>query len=68
MGSGAWKDFWNSYALSVRVVVWLQQLARRTSRLSPDLVVEASAVEQLVFLERNLETDICGNHIKALIC
>jgi uncharacterized heparinase superfamily protein len=70
---GAWKDSWNSYALSIRVVVWLQELARRAGRLTPDLVarVEASVAEQLVFLERNLETDICGNHliknIKALI-
>jgi uncharacterized heparinase superfamily protein len=62
---GAWTDSWNSYALSIRVVVWLQELARRAGRLTPDLVarVEASAVEQLVFLEHNLETDICGNHL-----
>ena len=26
---GAWKDSHNSYALSLRVVVWMQQLARR---------------------------------------
>jgi uncharacterized heparinase superfamily protein len=70
---GAWKDSWNSSALSLRVVVWLQELARRARRLPADLVarVEASAAEQLVFLEHNLETDICGNHliknIKALI-
>jgi uncharacterized heparinase superfamily protein len=70
---GAWRDSWNSYALSIRVVVWLQELARRAGRLPPDFVarVEASVVEQLVFLEHNLETDICGNHliknIKALI-
>jgi uncharacterized heparinase superfamily protein len=70
---GAWKDSWNSYALSLRVVVWLQELARRAGRLTPDLVahVETNAAAQLVFLERNLETDICGNHliknIRALI-
>ena len=71
--SGAWEDAWNSYALSVRVAVWLQELARRKERLSSDTVnaVEASAANQLRFLERNLETDLGGNHliknIKALI-
>ena len=26
---GAWRDSWNSFALSLRVVVWLQERARR---------------------------------------
>jgi uncharacterized heparinase superfamily protein len=69
----AWADSWNSYALSLRLVVWLQELARRADRLPAALIreVEASAASQLRFLERNLETDIGGNHliknIKALI-
>lgn len=71
--SGAWADSWNSYALSLRVVVWLQELARRRERMPVAVahLVEASAATQLRFLERNLETDISGNHliknIKALI-
>ncbi len=70
---GSWQDSWNSYALSLRVVVWLQELARRSDLLPRDIVLrtEASAVEQLLFLERHLETDLGGNHlmknIKALI-
>jgi uncharacterized heparinase superfamily protein/glycosyltransferase involved in cell wall biosynthesis len=70
---GAWQDSWNSYALSLRVVIWLQELSRRSGGLPEDVVrrVEASAVEQLLFLERHLETDLGGNHlmknIKALI-
>jgi glycosyltransferase involved in cell wall biosynthesis len=70
---GAWQDAWNSYALSLRAVVWLQELARRSGSLPEDIVrrAEASAVEQLLFLERHLETDLGGNHlmknIKALI-
>ena len=70
---GVWKDSWNSYALSLRVVVWLQELARRKASLSDEVVrkVEASAVAQIRFLVRNLETDLGGNHlvknIKALI-
>jgi uncharacterized heparinase superfamily protein len=70
---GSWRDSWNSYALSLRTVVWMQELARRRSRLPQDLVqrMEVSCAQQLRFLERNLETDLGGNHlvknIKALI-
>ncbi len=66
---GAWKDSHNAYALSLRVVVWMQQLAVR--RLTPKPVIAASLAEQLRFLQNNLETDLGGNHlvknIKALI-
>lgn len=71
--AGAWRDSWNGYALSLRVVVWLQELARRAERLAEDAVqrVEASAVAQVRFIARNLETDLGGNHliknIKALL-
>lgn len=70
---GSWRDAWNSYALSIRVVVWMQQLAIRHSRLDVEIVVRmhASLVLQIRFLVRNLETDLGGNHliknIKALI-
>jgi uncharacterized heparinase superfamily protein len=70
---GAWRDSWNSYALSLRVAVWLQELARRKAELPEAIAAaaEASAVSQLRFLERNLETDLGGNHliknIKALL-
>lgn len=70
---GVWRDSWNSYALSLRVVVLMQEMQRRRDSL-PETVramVEDSVVEQLLFLERNLETDLGGNHliknIKALI-
>ncbi len=70
---GAWKDSWSSYALAIRVVVWMQELARRAGRLPGSFVrrAEASLAGQLRFLEHNLETDLGGNHliknIKALI-
>jgi uncharacterized heparinase superfamily protein len=69
----SWRDSWNSYAVSLRVVVWMQELTRRAGHLASELVAqaEASLTRQLRFLERNLETDIGGNHlvknIKALI-
>ena len=72
-GPGYWRDAWNSYSVSIRAVVWMQQLATRRSRLPEALFRQAlaSLAEQLRFLERHLETDIGGNHlvknIKALI-
>jgi uncharacterized heparinase superfamily protein len=72
-GPAYWNDAWNSYALSLRVVVWMQQLARRADAL-PAGQIEAmteSLALQLGFLARNLETDVGGNHllknIKALL-
>ena len=70
---GAWRDSWNSYALSLRVLVWMQQLALRRDLLPPEFtrLTEANLTTQLQFLMRNLETDLGGNHliknIKALI-
>ena len=71
--ANAWRFSWRQYNLSIRVVVWMQQLAVRRARLPEAFVTEAvgSLVRQLRFLERHLETDIRGNHlirnIKALI-
>jgi len=70
---GYWLDSWNSFALSIRVVVWMQQLARRNRQLSSEFVKESSEsiYRQLLFLEKNIENDIKGNHliknIKALV-
>ncbi|MEO8219069.1 MAG: alginate lyase family protein, partial [Acidobacteriota bacterium] len=68
---GFWRDNWNSFSLSIRVVVWMQQLVLRGLATSaPERVIE-SLRQQLLFLERHLETDIGGNHlmknIKALL-
>lgn len=71
-GPGYWRDVWNSYAVSLRVVVWMQQLAIRPA-LPTALrnTMNASLAGQIEFLARNLETDLGGNHliknIKALI-
>ncbi len=72
-GRGYWKDSWNSYTLSLRAVVWMQQLAARGGKLDGAMraAMQASVAQQIRFLEDNLETDIGGNHliknIKALI-
>lgn len=64
---------WNAYALSLRVVVWMQQAALAGGAWSDGFRgrMEASVAEQLTYLGRHLETDIGGNHllknIKALL-
>ena len=68
-----WLDTWNSFALSTRCVVWMQQYALREDRLSKDFRERmlTSIVQQLRFLTEHLETDIGGNHlvrnVKALL-
>jgi uncharacterized heparinase superfamily protein len=70
---GYWRDSWNSYALSIRTVVWMQQIAARAPRLPREFRVKAAASlhGQLAFLMGNIEEDIRGNHliknIKALL-
>jgi uncharacterized heparinase superfamily protein len=62
---GYYLDSWNAYALSIRVVVWMQQLAVRKDQLDEHFVdrVCRSVYKQLLFLEKNIERDILGNHI-----
>lgn len=63
--SGYWLDSWNSYAISIRTVAWMGELARRRQRLPPEFTARAerSIYEQLRFLLANLELDIGGNHL-----
>lgn len=63
--SAYWKDTWNSYSLSIRIVTWLDVLTSCgvppvDPRLGP---IMQSIAAQVRFLERNLETDIGGNHL-----
>lgn len=62
---GAFRDGWRPYNLSIRVVVWMQQLAARGAHLPAAFRARAvaSLAEQLRFLERHLERDIRGNHL-----
>ena len=62
---GAWRFAWRPYNLSIRTVVWMQQIASRLDRLDPGFIERAcvSLAEQLRFLEIHLETDIRGNHL-----
>jgi uncharacterized heparinase superfamily protein len=64
-GPRYWLGSWNGYALSIRVVVWMQQIAARRTRLNPEFLNVAclSLEQQLDFLASHLETDIGGNHL-----
>ncbi|MFC4293997.1 heparinase II/III family protein [Novosphingobium tardum] len=70
---GAHRAGWNAYALSLRVVCWMQWLSRHGETVCPsDLCrIELSLSAQLGWLARFPETDLGGNHlvknIKALL-
>lgn len=63
-GPRYWEDAWNSWALSIRVVAWMDG--------APSDTVLRSLTQQVRFLLANLELDIRGNHllknIRALAC
>jgi len=66
-----WKDSWNSYALSIRVVVWFDILSEVPELLGANQLnsIIGSLSSQVRFLSRNLEDDIGGNHlVKNLRC
>jgi uncharacterized heparinase superfamily protein len=60
---GYWRDAWNSYALSLRVVVWMQRLAAWGVDSADVKDIRISLAAQIDFLTRNLETDLGGNHL-----
>ncbi|MEX2529124.1 MAG: alginate lyase family protein [Gemmatimonadota bacterium] len=78
--SDDWNAAWNSYAVSIRTVIWMDLLRGPLAPEAPataarEPMVRArllqSLAAQLRFLAANLETDIGGNHlmknIRALI-
>jgi uncharacterized heparinase superfamily protein len=60
---GYWHDAWNSYALSLRVVVWMQRLIAWGVDPADAKDILASLSAQIDFLTRNLEVDLGGNHL-----
>lgn len=60
-----WMDSWNSYAISIRIVSWIDEYRKRRERLDDDFrtTLRVSIHEQLRYLENNLERDIGGNHL-----
>ena len=70
---GAGRYAWRPYNLSLRTVIWLQEIARRRPALPMAFVEEAahSLDHQFDYLANHLETDLRGNHliknVKALL-
>lgn len=67
------RSAWHPFAVSTRVVVWMQQIAARRAQLDQEFIDQArlSLAAQLRFVERHFESDLRGNHlvrnIKALL-
>ena len=63
--AGALDDGWNAYALSLRIVCWLQFLARHGAALETETqaTIARSLAAQLDWLARFPETDLGGNHL-----
>lgn len=70
---GYWLYDWNSFTVSIRCVVWMQQLAARGARIPSAARARmlGSLAAQIRFLAANLERDLGGNHllkdVKALV-
>jgi uncharacterized heparinase superfamily protein len=62
LGAGHARDAWHSYVVSLRAVNWLLGAAIAPAVLE-DARIRASLEAQIVFVERNLETDVGGNHL-----
>ncbi|MFH1037836.1 MAG: alginate lyase family protein [PVC group bacterium] len=64
-GKGYWMDSWNSYSISIRCLVWMQQYALRWKRLDEETRkgLLSSLCRQIRFLRHNLEKDLKGNHL-----
>ncbi|MGC6330301.1 heparinase II/III domain-containing protein [Rhizorhabdus sp. FW153] len=63
--NGFWRDIWFPYTISLRVVVWMQFVARHAEGLPQEAEarIAHSLAEQLRYLVDYVETDIGGNHL-----
>lgn len=60
-----WRHSWNSFALSTRVVSWVDVMSAQIGKIAAPLLleIEQSVAAQARFLVSNLEHDIGGNHL-----
>lgn len=61
----SYKDNWNSYAISLRIISWIKIYSIIEKELTPEFKNKFinSLKDQLNFLKENLEYDIKGNHL-----
>ncbi len=62
-GLGATRDAWHPYVVSLRLVNWMLALSAMGGADAISPTVNRSLVTHALFLERNLETDVGGNHL-----
>jgi uncharacterized heparinase superfamily protein len=63
MADASARDAWHPYVVSVRLVNWMLVLATAPAEFQvPDAVVNSLRI-QTVFVRRNLERDVGGNHL-----
>jgi len=60
-----YKDVWNSYSLSIRIVNWITFIRMNYGKFTKTFneKINISLLKQYRFLVSNLELDIMGNHI-----
>lgn len=63
LAEGSTRDAWHPYVVSLRVVNWMLCLAALPRDLAPSAPLLDSLAAQTVFVQRNLETDVGGNHL-----
>jgi uncharacterized heparinase superfamily protein len=62
-GRGATRDAWHPYVVSIRIVNWMLSLSAMVPGADVPDLIRSSLAEHALFLERNLETDVGGNHL-----
>lgn len=62
-GRGATRDAWHPYVVSLRMVNWMLALSAIDGAAAVPAHIRRRLEEHAVFLERNLETDVDGNHL-----
>jgi uncharacterized heparinase superfamily protein len=62
LGAADARDAWHSYVVSLRVANWIWAAAAAPA-FAADAALRASLEAQILFVARNLETDVGGNHL-----
>ena len=63
MAEASTRDAWHPYVVSVRLVNWMVCLATLPHDLRPPDALIENLAWQTVFIRRNLESDVGGNHL-----
>lgn len=62
-GNGATRDAWHPYVVALRMVNWMLAFSAMSEATMLSDAVRQSMITHALFLERNCETDVGGNHL-----